>query len=243
VTLAARFYGKIERAVINDLNAPLMRLWEQIIDRPEDTAKAYEQLWKAQHGREREFYDVVRDRFNKSQDPADFLYLLARCVKAAVRYNSRGEFNQSPDNRRLGTRPATMRRNILEASRLLNKRTTVSAADYQLILDDCSPEDIVYMDPPYQGVSGNRDQRYLMGLGFNDYRQALATLNSRNISYIVSYDGRREEIRYGNSFPSELELTALEVDAGRSSQATLLGRSETTFEALYLSPALVARLS
>src|SRR5437588_10922330 len=64
-------------------------------------------LWLEQAGQEREYYDQVRDRFNESNEPHHFLYLLARCVKAAVRYNGEGKFNNSPDNRRLGMRPAT----------------------------------------------------------------------------------------------------------------------------------------
>jgi DNA adenine methylase len=35
----------------------------------------------------------------------------------------------------------------------------------------------------------------------------------------------------------------VELEAGRSSQATLLGRAEVTVESLYLSPALAERLN
>ena len=42
--------------------------------------------------------------------PDLLLYLLARCVKAAVRYNASGEFNQSPDNRRRGMPPHDARK-------------------------------------------------------------------------------------------------------------------------------------
>ena len=43
---------------------------------------------------------------------------------------------------------------------------------------------------------------------------------------------------YGKPLPAKLNLTLVEIEAGRSSQATLLGRSEMTVESLYLSPAL-----
>jgi DNA adenine methylase len=43
---------------------------------------------------------------------------------------------------------------------------------------------------------------------------------------------------YGKPLPAKLHLRLMEIDAGRSSQATLLGRSEMTVESLYLSPAL-----
>ena len=91
---------------------------------PNNIANAYEKLWKAQTGQEREYYDWVRTQFNQTQRPDYLLYLLARCVKASVRYNAYGEFNQSPDNRRKGARPDTMRENIVGASRLLKGKTT-----------------------------------------------------------------------------------------------------------------------
>ena len=42
--------------------------------------------------------------------------------------------------------------------------------------------------------------------------------------------------------PTKLHLTLMELEAGRSSQATLLGRDEQTVESLYLSPALAEEL-
>src|SRR5437868_10841862 len=90
--------------------------------------------------------------------------MLARCVKTSVRYNSNGEFNQSPDNRRKGAHPSIMRANILGASRLLSGRTYLTSGDYKEAIEDAVPTDIVYMDPPYQGVCASRDPRYIGGL-------------------------------------------------------------------------------
>ena len=48
---------------------------------------------------------------------------------------------------------------------------------------------------------------------------------------------------HGRPLPVRLGLQLVELDAGRSSQATLLGRDEITVESLYISPALAARLN
>ena len=101
---------------------------------------------------------------------------------------------------------------------------------------------MVYMDPPYQGVCGERDSRYFAGIGFDEFVDALVSLNERSIAYIVSYDGRRGGRQFGSKLPDYLGLTLIELDAGRSSQATLLGRDEVTVESLYLSRDLVRRL-
>jgi DNA adenine methylase len=41
---------------------------------------------------------------------------------------------------------------------------------------------------------------------------------------------------FGHELPQELGLKKIEIEVGRSSQATLLGRAEMTVECLYLSP-------
>jgi DNA adenine methylase len=68
----------------------------------------------------------VRAEFNKTKRPDYLLYLLARCVKASVRYNANGDFNQSPDNRRLGRNPQQMMDDILFVSKLLFGKTTAT---------------------------------------------------------------------------------------------------------------------
>lgn len=242
VSLAAAYYQKVTAFVLNDINEPLMSLWAEITDRPEAIAEAYKELWHAQAGREREFYDLVRSQFNQTRRPENLLYLLARCVKAAVRYNSNGEFNQSPDNRRNGTRPSTMREHLLGASLLFKGRISLHSGDYRSVLKSAAIADIVYIDPPYQGVCGTRHPRYLKNFNGEEFIEVLNNLNRRNISYLISYDGRTGSKKFGQPLPTFLNLKHLEIKAGRSSQATLLGRDVQTYESLYLSPALVARL-
>lgn len=242
VSLAAAYAGKANTFLLNDINAPLMALWDAILDRPDEIADGYERLWQEQQGRECEYYDWVRAEFNRTHRPDYFLYLLARCVKAAVRYNADGEFNQSPDNRRKGARPGTMRSHVRRASHLLRGRTVLTSGDYRQTLAMAAAADVIYMDPPYQGVCASGDPRYLEGVAFDEFVDALAGLNARQIAYIVSYDGRTGVKTFGSPLPNTLCLKRLEIDAGRSSQATLLGRTANTYESLYLSPALVARL-
>jgi len=242
VALAAAYHGKAQRFLLNDINHPLMELWNRIIDHPGEIADAYEKLWMEQSGREREHYDIVRDTFNRTHRPDCLLYLLARCVKASVRYNSNGEFNQSPDNRRKGARPGTMRTHIAGASQLLRGRTVIRSMNYLEILEGARTTDVVYMDPPSQAVSGKRDQRYIKGVLVQEFVDALHDLNRRDIPYLVSYDGRTGNKIHGEPLPHSLELTRVEIDAGRSTQATLLGKESNTVESLYISPALAARL-
>lgn len=243
LTIAAAVYGKASTFWINDIDEALMRLWRQIVDNPFQIASAYESLWYAQQGREKEFYFRVRAQFNETREPALFLYLLARCVKASVRYNARGEFNQSPDNRRKGRHPKQMKRDIVAVSNLLKGRVKITCKDYREVLLEVNSMDLVYLDPPYQGVCATGDPRYFRGVKFEELIEALDYLNKKGIPFLLSYDGRSGDRVYGRKMPSFLGLRRVEINAGRSAQATLLGRTAVTYESLYLSPVLMEKLS
>ncbi len=238
LTLAAAKGGRAAAFWINDAHSPLAALWREIVGNPEELLHGYSRLWNEQIGRERDYYDEVRERFNNGQGTADFLYLLARCVKAAIRYNGAGEFNNSPDNRRRGATPAAMAERVQGASKLLRKRTTVTSLDYREVLADCGPDDLIYMDPPYRGVCGRRDARYCPTVDHEQFCDSLAELNRQGCRWIVSYDGRSGDKVYGRPLPASLGCLHVELDAGRSTQATLLGRECRTVESLYVSPAL-----
>jgi DNA adenine methylase len=242
MTMACAGRSRAAQYWINDLNKPLAELLNLMINRPEDLADAYAELWRGDAEDALEHFYTVREIFNRTQDPKLFLYLLTRCIKGAVRYNADGLFNQSPDKRRLGTRPETVRQNIMAVSQLLRGKAMVTSHDFRDVLESVESSDVVYMDPPYQGTSGERDARYLAGLSFDDFVAALDGLNLRGLRYAISYDGRTGDKCYGESLPGYLKLSLIELEAGRSTQATLLGREDTTVESFYLSPALAAEV-
>lgn len=239
ISIAASFKGITQEFWINDLNKPLVKLLELIIEKPSEIADQYTKIWNDQHEDSISHYLQVREEFNRTNEPKLFLYLLARCVKGAVRYNSNGLFNQSPDKRRKGTQPEKMRKNIEGVSKLLKGKCKFTYLDYRDVLAEVQGHDFVYIDPPYQGVSGDRDSRYVSRIDFNDFVLALEELNRRAIAFAVSYDGKRGNKIFGNNLPEELGLKRIEIEVGRSSQSTLLGREEVTVESLYLSPSLL----
>lgn len=243
ITIASAFYFKANRFVINDINEPLVNLWENIIENPKSIIKHYHDIWHGQHGNEEQYYYQIRERFNDTKQPEYLLFLLAKCVKAAVRYNAQGQFNQSPDKRRLGRNPQMMRDDILRVSQLLKSKTEYYSQDYQTILDLATNNDLVYMDPPYQGTGVNGGFNYAGNIEFDNFIISLFELNNRNVPFILSYDGRTGNKTYGNPLPDSLNLTKIEINAGRSSQATLLNRNEITYEALYLSPSLISKIN
>ena len=228
ITLAAAEARLAERFVVGDSLAPLMGIWREILAAPDRLADAYERLWSAGD------YGAVRAGYNRDCDPAALLYLLARCAKSAPRWSRAGAFNQSPDRRRTGRRPERMRSELVAASALLGGRTELRAGDFEATIADAGPDDLVYLDPPWQGTTDGRDKRYHQGLARARLLAALAELQRRAVPFLLSYDGRRGVRSYGEPLPPSLGLLRMELSGGRSSQATLHGRAEVTIESLYV---------
>ncbi|MGI8978345.1 MAG: DNA adenine methylase [Pirellulaceae bacterium] len=242
VSLYAAASESADSFVIGDLHKPIAGLWDAIIKAPHDLADEYERLWHEQPTLGKAHFNEVRKAFNQDPQPATFLYLLARCVKAAIRYNRNGEFNNTADHRRRGTRPDTMRDNIVRAAKILAGKSQVFNANYLDTLREADTSDVIYLDPPYQGTSGERDSRYVKGMSFSEFCDGLHGLAKRKLSLIISYDGRVGDKIYGQRLPDSLKLRMFEVKAGRSTQETLLGRNGVTYESLYVSECLLDRI-
>ena len=242
ITIAVAKQRRAEQYVLNDLNEPLINILREAINNPQKLIEEYTKVWSEQitfeGGSVEHFYKIRKDFNDGNKSAANMLYLLARCVKGSVRYSTNGMFNQSPDKRRMGTNPKNLAPNVYMISSFLKGKTEFSSVDYREVTKMAKRGDIVYMDPPYQGVCTTRDSRYFSGICFDDFVECVDDLNSRGIDFVISYDGTCGEKQYGVDLPKELKLKKVMLNAGLSSQSLLLGRKEKTIEALYISPNL-----
>lgn len=235
VTLAAASKKLAGHFVIGDSLVPLVDLWEQIVLNPSLVADRYEELWRGQREDNPDYYFEVRSCFNQTQEPAALLYLIARCVKNAVRFGRDGRFTQSHDRRRLGMAPDKLRLEVSLASSILRGRVSFYRGDFRECVENASSRDFVYMDPPYEGTSKGPDRRYFQQLERSDLEFFLVSLRDRLVPFALSYDGRTGEKVYGEPLSSHLYDSVLSVEVGKSSQLTLNGVSATTVESLYVS--------
>lgn len=240
MTLHAAQHALARRFVLGDSLDGIVELWNGIVGQPEQTASRYRAVWSGQTSGDADYFNRVRARYNRGRDPVDLLYLICRCVKNSVRFNSSGEFTQSVDRRRLGMHPDRMGAAILGASQLLRNRVEFRHGDWLHTSADATTRDFVYLDPPYLGTTIGRDKRYHRQLGQADLISGIAQLRARGVRFALSYDGSTGGRQYGPPLPEHLGLTRLLIEAGRSSQSTLVGRDERTVESLYLSPGIGA---
>lgn len=230
-----------EKFILNDINKQVIELLKNCIEDPVKLANEYNDIWAMQFEEGEnsvDYYYKMRDKFNQLKDKPNAaltLFILARVSKGAVRYNQQGEMNQICDRRRQGTRPETIRKNAIAISNLLKNRIQLFCTDYTEILSMASPGDLVYMDPPYQGVSNGLSSRYIQSLEFDNFVSSLEEMNRKNIDFIVSYDGENDDGKFGKDLPKYLELQHVLINAGRSAQGNLNGKQITTYESLYIS--------
>jgi len=239
ITVFAASHNLAESYVIGDTYEPLVSLWGLLIDDPEQVSSRYSDIWHGQFSDSGHFNEK-RAEFNESRDPVILLYLIARCVKNAIRFNKNGDFTQSADKRRTGMKPDRVTRNAHAVSRLLKGRTEIFVGDFSECIVRARSNDLVYMDPPYQGTTYGRDKRYAQQLERERLIEVLQILDRRNVPYLLSYDGRTGEKTYGERLPDTVQAKYLEIEAGRSSQATLAGRNDVTYEGLYVANGLAA---
>lgn len=224
-----------EKIVLGDSLDCIASLWKQIIEDPAGAADRYEAVWNGQRSAGPDYFNQVRARYNDEKDSIELLYLMARCVKNAIRFNRKGHFTQSVDKRRLGMQPQKMRIAMLGASDLLKGRTVIRTGDWTETVADAREGDFLYLDPPYMGTSTGRDLRYAEQMTQERLVAGLEGVLARRLSVALSYDGSTGEKVYGPPLPAHLKMTRTHIHTGRSSQATLSGKADETIESLYLS--------
>ena len=88
-------YSKGRETYASDIISELISLWNEIKNNPRKVADEYESRWKDLQEKGQEVYYNVRDNFNRTRNPYDFLFLSRTCVNGLIRFNANGEFNNS----------------------------------------------------------------------------------------------------------------------------------------------------
>ena len=156
-----------ERALVNDINPHIIRLYQMIYDGslPHEEVRAYLSAeGKKLLSNGEECYYLVLERFNKIGNPLDFIFLNRSCFNGVMRFNSKGEFNvpfcRKPDR----FRQAYVTKIVNQISRIQQimrgKDWEFRAGDWRECLEHVAADDFVYLDPPYLGRHTDYYQRW-----------------------------------------------------------------------------------
>ena len=103
-------------AICGDICTPLIALWNEIKEHPEELAEAYRTRWKRLQDEGHLVYYEIRDNFNTNRAPEDLLFLSRTCVNGLIRFNANGDFNNSLHHTRPGIDPDSLKKIILDWS-------------------------------------------------------------------------------------------------------------------------------
>lgn len=100
-------------------------------------------------------YYAIRDRFNKYNDPLDFLFLSRAGFNGMIRFNRKGEFNipfcRKP-NRFAPAYVTKIVNQVASVSKLLKMKDFVfKCQGFEETIKIATASDIIYCDPPYIG--------------------------------------------------------------------------------------------
>lgn len=185
--------------IASDICKPLVDLWLLIQEAPERLINSYDKNWNLLQTHGNKFFYDIRKRFNITQSPEDLFFLSRTCVNGLIRFNQSGGFNNSFHHTRNGIKPSRMAKIVNDWSEVISD-VKFLCSDYKTVLRTASPNDFVYLDPPYFNTKG----RYYGKIDYNDFISELERLNQSDIRYMLSYDGTRADCNYIQNFPKKL---------------------------------------
>ncbi len=218
-------------AICGDICVPLIDLWNEIKNNPNKLSEAYRLRWTRLQAESYQVYYDIRGDFNKNHSPEDILFLSRTCVNGLIRFNANGEFNNSLHHTRPGISPDRLEEIILDWSAHIHGAEFI-AADYTVTTETAKAGDLIYLDPPYFHTKG----RYYGTIDFDAFLTYLEYLNSKDIKYMLSFDGVRGEDDFTVELPREVYKRHELIPSGNSSFKKVMDKENIqVLESLYLN--------
>ena len=208
----------IRRAVINDINADLIRCYRLIANDPQiliDRLKNIENnYYSVDFPARKELFYAYRDQYNSEGIHADeraalFIFLNHTCFNGLYRVNTAGKFNVPYGRYK---RPVICNEELIMADhRLLNSVELVirQAGDYKFVRQNLSRNhsNFVYFDPPYRPLNDTSSFKEYSNDPFDDIQQEelkefCDRLSNQNCLIMLSNSDSKTE--NGDSYFEEL---------------------------------------
>ena len=225
---------KFKKYICSDINNDLISLWNMIKDNPSKIIEEYTKMWNELNiddnkERKKQYFYMVRERFNKSKNPCDFMFIMRTTTNGMPRYNKNGEFNNSFHVTRDGIKPDTFSKIVKEWSEVLNKSNVQFIhRSYNEIIT--TKNDFIYLDPPYANTKG-------MYYGTIDYNELWNWIRNQKCNYMLSFDGKTSSLDITYNVPKDIYNKHEYLYSGNSSFRRVIGTSNSEYvsESLYIS--------
>lgn len=194
------FCDGFKECIINDANKELINVYMAL---KKDYIRLCEILDIHKQNHDHDYYYKIR-ALDRSDDylnmdmiekAARTVYLNKTCYNGLYRVNRKNEFNVP-----IGQQKKISiydKNNIIDVVKLLDK-VTVYNKDYSVVLKQCKPGDVVYIDPPYDKINENSFIEY-NALRFNEFDQErlradIDMLTDKGV-YVIASNSYTENIR------------------------------------------------
>ena len=222
----------VKNYICSDINQGLIDLWNLIKTNPIDISNHYKELWTELNKdddkeRKKQFFELIRERYNKEHNPLDFMFIMRTTTNGMPRYNKDGNFNNSFHVTRNGIIPDTLNKIINEWSYLLNeKNVQFICQDYKAIIPN--KNDFVYLDPPYANTKG-------MYFGAINNEELFDFLRNLPCKWMMSFDGISGDVDNTYEVPKDIYKEHFYIKSGNSSFKRTIGKSSESivYESLY----------
>jgi len=183
------FNRRPRRAVFSDKNPHLINFYRgiQAGDVTPAKARAFLQAEGERLRRDGDaYYKAVRNRFNHTGSPYDFLFLNRACFNGMIRFNRQGGFN-TPYGHKPERFAASYVTKIANQIDYVSKAMQTCAwefvcADFRDIIPLALETDVIYCDPPYLG----RHVDYYDSWSEADERDLAVLLSSTKARFLLS---------------------------------------------------------
>lgn len=203
--------------IANDIYTPLIEFWNNVKYKPEEVIELYTNDWNNLQNDFPDYFYQIRNRFNSKHKYSDLVFLSRTCTNGIIRFNNKGEFNNSLHVTRRGMKPEKFKKIVYEWSDKIRNVEFVNM-DYYELLNIIDKDDFVYMDPPYF----NSKNRYISNLDYDKFLLFLEALNDRNVKWALSFDGHRGDEDYTIDMPKNIYKKKLLIENGNSSVLKVL---------------------
>ena len=225
-------FRKIEQGYASDIIPELIALWTAIKTEPEIVSAEYKKRWNRLQKEGYEVFYRVRENFNDTRDINDFLFLTRTCVNGLIRYNTKGDFNNSFHLTRPGINPNSLKE-IIYQWHFIIKDIDFYNCDYRELTATAKNGDFIFFDPPYGGTKGRYTQE---PFDIVDFFNELSRLNNKGVKWILTFDGQAGCRNYKYELPLDLYSHKLNMKTGHSPFTKLMNTTiDDVNESVYLN--------
>lgn len=181
---------KPARGIGSDSFAPLVELWQAVVDRPDDVKEWYRTRYRqmARAADRVSAYNEIRESYNKRANPADLLFLCRACYGGVVRFRKHDGYMSTPCGAHKPISPEAFATRVDDWHDRM-RTCEFKLCDYSAAMVEAAPGDLIYCDPPY-----THTQSILYGaqeFSLEKLLKSIAECKGRGVHVALSIDGRK----------------------------------------------------